>query len=71
MPGKLQNTSLDATEFGFTKDLMQDEIVLKYLREENSDKKNGPYTIQAMQDYLHKTYLNKVGYEYMHVNLKE
>jgi hypothetical protein len=50
---------------------MQDEIVLKYLREENSDKKNGPYTIQAMEDYLHKTYLNKVGYEYMHVNSKE
>lgn len=45
--------------------------MLKYLREENSDKKNGPYTIQAMEDYLRSVYMDKIGYEYMHLGSKE
>jgi len=50
---------------------MQDEVIMKYLREENSDRINGPYTIQAMEDYLRKVYTGKIGYEYMHVSSKE
>jgi 2-oxoglutarate dehydrogenase complex dehydrogenase (E1) component-like enzyme len=48
MPGSLDIKKLNVEEFGFSKNGLKDEIMLKYLREENSDKKNGPYTIQAM-----------------------
>jgi hypothetical protein len=48
LSGKLEPSALDIEQFGFTKDNMQDLIILKYLREENSDRINGPYTIQAM-----------------------
>ena len=41
------------------------------MREENSDRINGPYTIQAIEDYLRKIYTGKVGYEYTHVHNKE
>lgn len=45
--------------------------MLKSLREENSDKANGPYTIKAMEEYLQRVYCDKVGFEYMHLLSKD
>jgi 2-oxoglutarate dehydrogenase complex dehydrogenase (E1) component-like enzyme len=70
MHGKLDKSIFNLEEFGFTKDNLKDEIVLKYLRDDDPNRINGPYTIEAMQKYLEKTYMNKVGYEYMYLGSK-
>lgn len=50
---------------------MNDSIIVKSLREEGPDKDNGPYTIQAFEDYLRHIYCDKIGFEYMHLLNKE
>ena len=46
---------------------MNDSIIVRNLREEGPEKDNGPYTIQAFEDYLQNIYCDKIGFEYMHL----
>lgn len=65
--GRLPAHSLEATEFGYKREEMGESIVVRNLREEGPEKDNGPYTIQAFEDYLKNIYCDKIGFEYMHL----
>ena len=44
--GRPAENSLEASQFGYQKEQMQETIVVKNLRGEGDKKDNGPYTIQ-------------------------
>jgi len=60
--GSLSEDSLVAANFGYKKEEMNDEIIVRNLREEGPDKDNGPYTIQAFENYLRMIYCDKIGF---------
>jgi 2-oxoglutarate dehydrogenase E1 component len=69
--GRLPEDSLAATQFGYRKEEMNESIIVRNLREEGPEKDNGPYTIQAFEDYLRNIYCDKIGFEYMPLLSKE
>jgi 2-oxoglutarate dehydrogenase E1 component len=65
--GRLNEELLSAASFGYKAEELNESIVVRNLREEGPERDNGPYTIQAFEDYLRSIYCDKIGFEYMHL----